>query len=253
MLCHHSPMPQQPIVQPLPQNLQNWSFKGLDCSGWDFSGRNIRGCNFLGCNLTGVNFSNCNAGRSKAENNRSILTMILSVGLSTAFVARLFFGWGLQKYSSTMTEQYLDKVHQSNQSIILITGIIFFAAMLSLMAIDIIVASTTICTVILFAFIGSFILSAVNLGGSAWGLALILLFVIFIPVGIGKYYFPLFVRNWKNLIGTNFQGANLRGADFTNANLSNCLFNQADVSNVNWANVAAKNCQGLTDVSQLDG
>ncbi len=45
------------ISQPLPQDLCDRSFRGMDCEGWDFSGRDIRGCDFSNAVLNSADFT----------------------------------------------------------------------------------------------------------------------------------------------------------------------------------------------------
>jgi hypothetical protein len=78
------------VVQPLPQNIQDWSFRGLNCTRWDFSGRDIRGCDFRNANLHGASFAECNTGKSTRQIAETAL-LVSAVGLIYTFVGTFIF------------------------------------------------------------------------------------------------------------------------------------------------------------------
>ena len=82
-------MPRLAITQPLPQDLRNWSFKGMQCEGWDFAGRDIRGCDFSNAKLNGANFTRVIAGRSQKQIIISLLIVGAVVGTGTGTGALL--------------------------------------------------------------------------------------------------------------------------------------------------------------------
>ena len=45
------------------------------------------------------------------------------------------------------------------------------------------------------------------------------------------------IKEFKNAVGTNFQGADLKQVDFSHATLNNCKFDNADTSYINWSHV----------------
>jgi uncharacterized protein YjbI with pentapeptide repeats len=55
------------ITQPLPRDLRNQSFCGLDCAGWDFAKRDLRGCDFRNANLNGANLSQVIGSKSQKQ------------------------------------------------------------------------------------------------------------------------------------------------------------------------------------------
>jgi hypothetical protein len=69
-------MSRPPIAQPLPFDISNWSFRGMDCEGWNFSGRDIRGCDFRNAKLKGANFSGAIAGANQKQRFKHNLIMI---------------------------------------------------------------------------------------------------------------------------------------------------------------------------------
>ena len=83
-------MPRLAITQPLPQNLRNQSFKGMNCEGWDFAGRDIRGCDFSNAKLNGATFSKVIAGRSRKQ----IIINLLIAGAFAGLSAIEAFGRG---------------------------------------------------------------------------------------------------------------------------------------------------------------
>ena len=75
------PVPKRAIAQPLPMDIRNWSFRGLDCQGWNFSGRDIRGCDFRNAKLNAADFTRAIAGRSAKQQIRDI-TIVVAVAVA---------------------------------------------------------------------------------------------------------------------------------------------------------------------------
>ena len=190
------------ITQPLPQNIRNWSFRGMDCEGWDFSRRDIRGCDFRNAKLNSANFSGAIAGANQKKQFKTVIMMILAVitGLAIgAFLVEVgsggigtavFLGWKKRPV-------FFDFA---------ITGI-FWGAFLA--------ASIKI-------------IRALSSGTTAYamGLAAIAFLVI-------AMFWTDKARNaFNSKMGTTFKNANLEGANFSEAVLENCNFDKANLTNV---------------------
>jgi uncharacterized protein YjbI with pentapeptide repeats len=242
-------MLKQPIVQPLPHNLQNWSFKGLDCSGWDFSGRDIRGCNFLGSNLHHADFSNCTAGRSQQQINREITMMILGAIVGAIGILIILHPIGIQTYSNATTDAMIYAVGDANRAAILrgsVLGFIMWGLFCFVGTRLSILSMMTMFMTVPLTLLLDIAVSTVNLGLRSWIDILFLAVIIFCAIVFCFFnYKNVIAKEFKNTIGTSFQGANLNGLNFTDALLNNCSFQKADTSDITWTNAAIDRCQGL--------
>jgi uncharacterized protein YjbI with pentapeptide repeats len=209
------PVSKRVISQPLPVDIRDWSFRGLDCQGWDFSGRDIRGCDFRNAKLNGANFSRAIAGRSKKQLKRNT---IIIFGLAFGFGFALLFVHEAP-YANTSTRIYAS-----------LSAIISASAF----------AGTGGLVAIVGAFTG--VVSARNAidslakGEVIVGLALSLLtLAMFILAFLSSRVAA--AKKFKGSTGTDFSDATLRFADFSDAVLNNCKFDGAEINYVNWKNV----------------
>jgi uncharacterized protein YjbI with pentapeptide repeats len=221
-------MPRKVIVQPLPIDIRNESFRGQDCEGWDFSGRDIRGCDFTDSKLNGANFKLVVAGRSK----RQVITDLLINGSIAAIVgsAISFVVAGAFTFAGTFLGAVIVLIAVS--ATILVAG-----------------AGKSECKI---SGLGSFI-GAVSGAFIGTGLTVEKLF----RVGrITEGYFLFFlalcslsvalimiykaIHQIMNTTGTSFKGAKMRDVDFSYALLNNCDFNDTETAYVNWYHVQGK-------------
>lgn len=208
-------MARHSIAQPLPVDLRNWSFRGMDCEGWDFSGRDIRGCDFRNAKLNGANFSGVIAGRSKKQIIRDILL---------AFIFTLVFIFATK----------VNIVEKFMQPIFLIVSGLFFSLTSSIRS-----ASFEGSIAATFMMLGMAIIAAsaaLDLfarGRALDGMLPGLFSITFLLCGI--YSIHDAIQKFKSSIGTTFKGANLAYVNFSHATLNNCNFNKAETSYVNWS------------------
>lgn len=198
----YSPMSRPPIVQPLPIDLRNWSFRGIDCTAWDFSGRDIRGCDFGNAKLKGANFSGAIAGANQRQQFKYLIMMIPAV------IIGLAIGSFLVGVSASIAPPTAFGFWKKRPVVFdfVITGI-FWGAFLG--------ASVKIA-------------SALSNGRTAYAM------------GIASIAFLVIAIVWtnearisfKSKIGTTFKNANLEGANFSKAVLGNCNFDKANLTNV---------------------
>jgi uncharacterized protein YjbI with pentapeptide repeats len=228
------------IVPPLPHNLQNQSFRGMDCGGWDFSGRDIRGCNFQNSNLHGADFTDCNAGRSPQQIDRDKMAIFLGLFLGIIFGIVMMTS---PPSSSILTRESIDANFQAAMlkniiATIILLGTIGIFSLLGmttgLTAMTGSLSMSSMCTVI-FSLMHSPLIELWH-GG-----------IIFVVNGVflsilGVFYYRIIIKQFCDEIGTNFQNANLSSANFTNATLKNCRFDRADLSQTNLTNVSIDHC-----------
>jgi hypothetical protein len=209
-------MPHQVIAQPLPHDLRNWSFKGMNCEGWDFSGCDIRGCDFSRAKLAGADFSSVIAGRSQEQRVGDIkfAILLLPVAIILAPIIALFsIGWFLEEYKELAKMLWNDNV------------------------------PFTISIAIAFAIESMFIIpntileAMLSFGrgniqdGLAWSVASVVILIM-------AFVMPSqAIKRFKTVPGTNFYSADLEGASFRNATLRNCNFDVACVKDVDWTNM----------------
>jgi uncharacterized protein YjbI with pentapeptide repeats len=203
------------ITQPLPQDIRNWSFRGMECVGWDFSGRDIRGCDFRNAKLNGANFSWAIAGRSEKQIIRDILVG-LTVTLVFAFATKV-----------AVTETFIKPIP-------LMSGFI-----ISLMSMRSAFFEGAIAS--LFMFLGMSILAALaaidfsargeTLNGVLFGLFSITLMLSTI------YSIYNVIQTFKSSIGTTFKDANITHVNFSHAILDNCSFVRAKTNYINWSHI----------------
>jgi uncharacterized membrane protein len=231
------------LVPPLPQDLQNRSFKGQDCQGWDFSGRDIRGCDFRKSNLRDADFTGVHTGRTQQQIKREKIGIPIGLILGIVFVVLMMTAY---KSPAVPTRESINAAFRLNA--------ITVAAMLPVL----VIFSYLRLNAGLMAMTGAMSIAPLsvpmfNLINSPLN-ALPIKVVIFIvgavfSSGAGVFYYRLTVKLFHNAIGTDFQGANLSGANFTDAILKNCAFKDADTSQANWTNVSTSRCD--RDVTKL--
>ena len=210
-------MPRLVIAQPLPQDLRNGSFRGMNCEGWDFEGRDIRGCDFRNAKLKGANFSQVIAGRSRKQIIVELLIAVIFVVALAVSVASMF------------------------------AGAVIFAVTVSVTVAFAIIFAVVFIGLFVVAFIGIFV-SASALGVAGWAAidvfsegripkGIFFSVIAIVCLIIFLYFLRESIREFKNLTGTNFKGADLQGVNFSHATLNNCNFDQADTRYVNWSHV----------------
>lgn len=195
-------MSRPPIVQPLPIDLRNWSFRGMDCAGWDFSRRDIRGCDFRNAKLNGANFSGAIGGINQKKQFKTLIMMILAV------ITGLAIGASFVEVRAGIASPGV-LVFWKKRPVIFdfaITGIFwgaFFAASIK-------------------------IIRALSSGTTAYAMGLAA--IAFLVIAI---FWTDETRNaFNSKIGTTFTNANLEGANFSDAILDNCNFDKANLTNV---------------------
>ncbi len=202
------------ITQPLPHDLRNWSFQGMNCEGWDFSGRDIRGCDFSRAKLAGANFRGVIAGRSQEQNINEIKWVIFLLPLSTisaALVALFIIG-------NIVSPIDTEKRWHDNLAFAISIAIAF-----TVEAIFIIPNSIS-------AAMMSFEQGNIQYG-FGWSVASVVILVMALVMASQA------VTRFKIEPGTNFYSADLEGASFRNATLSSCNFDVACVKDVDWSNM----------------
>ena len=198
-------MSPQAIVQPLPQNIQDWSFRGLNCTKWDFRGRDIRGCDFRNANLHGANFAECNTGKSTRQIAETVL-LVSAVGLIYAFISTFIF--------AVVAALAILVV-----SVLLFSG--FSAPRQSIGEVLVVLVQNALDVISRGAWVGGI------------ALTLVIIMVLVAAVYLGKAA----IGALQNATGTNFQGADLSNANFTNATLKSCRFRGANTLQTNWTGV----------------
>ncbi len=243
----------RPLIQPLPLDLRNQSFRRLNCEGVDFSGRDIRGCDFIKAKLKDANFSQVITGRSRKQN------LVTVAGAVTGSVAGSVIG--AVAITGVVTNIVAGTVTGTNA-----TEISFLNASIGAVAIAGAVAAIVILTVILAvvfsagshantgegvteAFTVAFAVSGAISGAFAvsraietfnkgqtpaavfWSvLAVLLLLFTFLSAREA-------VQHLGESTGTDFRRADLQGVNFSHATLNNCNFDRANVRFVNWSYV----------------
>ena len=197
-----SPMSRPPIAQPLPVDLRNWSFRGMNCAGWDFSRRDIRGCDFRNANLKGVNFSNAIAGATQKQQFKHVIMLIPAV--FTGFAIGLFLvGSGASTGGMVVFVAWKKR------------PIIFDFALSGLFWGTVLGASLKIT-------------SALSNGKAAYAMGIAS--IAFLGLAIWWSYEAK--KSFKSKIGTTFKNANLEDVNFSDAVLDNCNFDKANLTNV---------------------
>jgi uncharacterized protein YjbI with pentapeptide repeats len=218
-------MPRRVIAQPLPMDIRNWSFRGRDCEGWDFEGRDIRGCNFSDAKLASANFSQVIAGRSRIQ-------VVLKTLITVTAEVLLFF---VCAFRVSTTIKFVDVVEFVGSDVVVnerqFLKILEFAL--------------TVATAVKFKLVG--ILAGVSVGAvlrtiQAFSKGQTAEITIFSAMAIVCFLLALYcsreaVREFKNAIGTKFEGADLKGATFSSATLNSCSFDKAETAYVNWSHV----------------
>jgi uncharacterized protein YjbI with pentapeptide repeats len=202
-------MPCRVISQPLPIDIRNWSFRGLNCEGWDFEGRDIRGCDFRNAKLAGAKFDKVTGGRSQRQ---ITIDIALALALVLAF-AFTFVG------AIAVAIAVAGAVAGAGA----FTGAFAFAGAVAAAA------------AIAAAGAGLSAIQAFSTGQITVGVVLsavaIVCFIFAIYSGRGT------VREFKKATGTNFKDANLKRATFSHATLNNCDFDNAETAYVDWSHV----------------
>lgn len=179
------------FTEPLPKDLRNGSFRGLNCEGWDFSGRDIRGCDFRAANLKGANFKGAIAGRSNQQIVRAIFAAIGLIGA----VVTIFFA------SFAFVFAFVFAIVGAGVGLVQFAGVAINAVWVA----AIIAFGIAVFDAVIFVFVAAIILSSVfglRLGEGFLGLGTML----------------------EMLLGTDFRGADLTDTDFSHAVLNHCKF-----------------------------
>jgi uncharacterized protein YjbI with pentapeptide repeats len=240
-------MPHPDLVPPLPQDLQNRSFKGLDCAGWDFSGRDIRGCDFRKSNLRDADFTGVHTGRTQQQISRETIGIPIGLILGIVFVVLMMTAY---KSPAVPTRESINAAFR----LATFTNAITVAAMLPVLVIfSYLRLNAGLMAMTGAMSIATFSVPIFNLMNSRVITPLISIGIFIVGAvcasGFGFFYYKQAVKFFRNAIGTDFQGANLSGANFTNAILKNCAFKQANLSQANWSNVETSRCD--RDVTKL--
>jgi hypothetical protein len=233
-------MRQPQLVPPLPPDLQNRSFKGMNCAGWDFSGRDIRGCDFRDSNLSAADFTGCYAGRSPRQIYRDRVGISIGLILGVIFPLVLMTSY---KSPKILTDESIAAAGRMGGYTIGIGLILLLAAIailqflgmnsgLRLMSCGMSISSFSVP---MFSLMDSPVIELT-------GRIMIFTILVVLSLGLGIFYWRLTVKDYHYAIGTNFQSANLGGANFTDARLMNCAFKKADLSHTNWTNVESGRC-----------
>jgi uncharacterized protein YjbI with pentapeptide repeats len=239
------------IVLPLPQDLQNYCFKGLDCAGWDFSGRDIRGCDFRKTNLHNADFTGVHAGRTKQQINREKIGIPIGLILGVVFAIVLMTAY---KSPAILTRESIDAAARMATLTLAIGMTLMFVAAAGFQFFGL---STGLIAMTAALMLGMMATNMFSLMDSMSRLSqpqyelMAMAFIghaLVLP-GLSIFYYRQMVKIFHNAIGTNFQGANLSGANFTDAMLKNCAFKDADISQANWTNVETSRCD--RDVTKL--
>ena len=212
-------MPRHPITQPLPQDLRNQSFRGMNCERWDFSGRDIRGCNFRNTKLNGANFSKAIAGRSKKQITNDVVLIIAGVFAVAVAVALAVAGMGVGVGAGAVAGIFAGAGAGAG------AGALAVAVAGALAGVGLL-AGTGAGLRAIEAFA-----KGQTLEGVSWSVTAIVSFMFAI------YSARKAMKEFKNEVGTNFQGADLKQVNFSHATLNNCKFDNADTSHIDWSHV----------------
>ncbi len=193
-------MPRPPISQPLPQDLRNWSFRGMDCEGWDFVGRDIRGCDFRNAKLNGANFTRAIAGANQNRQFKIVMTLAVITGLG---IGSFLVGVSASIASTTA---FLFWKKRPVVFDFALTGIfwgVFIAAIVK-------------------------IINSLSNGRTAYAMGLAS--IAFLAMAFFWTYETK--KTFRSRSGTTFKNANLEGANFSEAVLDNCNFDKANLTNI---------------------
>jgi len=220
-------MPRLAVTQPLPQDLRNWSFKGMNCERWDFAGRDIRGCDFSDAKLNDADFIKVIAGRSQEQ----LITDLLIAGSVAIAVA----------VAVTVADSLEVGVVVTVAVAVAVVGLVAVAGSVAGSVVGSVASS--------FAVAGSLAVGIAGVGTVA-GLRAIRAFgegrfslgIGFSVVASVCFSFAFIaagqvIREFKTATGTNFKGADLTGVDFSHATLNNCNFDDATTSYINWSHI----------------
>jgi hypothetical protein len=239
------------LVPPLPQDLQNRSFKGQDCQGWDFSGRDIRGCDFRKSNLRDADFTGVHAGRTQQQINREKIAIPIGLILGIVFAIVLMTAY---KSPVVLTRESIDAAARMAMITLAIGMTLILVAAAGFQFLSL---STGLVAMAAALMLGMMATNMFNLMDSMSRLSqpqyelMAVAFIVHAIVlpGLSIFYYRQMIKLFHNAIGTDFQGANLSGANFTDAMLKNCAFKDADISQANWTNVETSRCD--RDVTKL--
>jgi uncharacterized protein YjbI with pentapeptide repeats len=230
-LC--SPMPIRIIAQPLPQDLRNCSFRGQDCSGWDFSGRDIRGCDFRSAELNGANFQKVIAGRSQKQIDINIAVAV-AVAVAVVFVVVIA---DADVVANSVVVAFVFSVivafAGAGAVVVAATNSVAVAVAVAAAVAAAAAVAVAVAAAAAVAVAGLRAIQAFSQGRTVEGL--ILSAVAILCFLFSRYVLREAVREFKNVTGTNFKGANLTGTDFSYATLNNCSFENANTTFVNWS------------------
>jgi uncharacterized protein YjbI with pentapeptide repeats len=215
-------MPRRVIAQPLPMDLRNWSFRGLNCQGWDFEGRDIRGCDFGSAYLYKANFSQCTTGRTLKQIIYDFFVVFFMT--SIVIVAAISIGDKAFFFVNILSSVQVLSSREPNEvkNFFGITKRNFY--------------------IILAAFAGAYlgtslypISSSINalqkediLGAFLWGLA------SFIFIGFAILNLNSIKQELKQRFGTSFSTSYLTNANFSGSILHNCNFDGSSLQFINW-------------------
>jgi Pentapeptide repeats (8 copies) len=205
------PMPRPVISQPLPMDIRNWSFRGLDCEGWDFEGRDIRGCDFRNANLNNTNFSRSLTGKSRKQNLSDAVSLFLIV------IAGAFTG----VFAAAMAGAFLGAF----ASAFMMVGAVVGAFLSAVSIVSVIGQILSIPGAVPGAFSGGFggVLAVVSLaaiedfGKGRFLSGILLIPIMIVPLVISCFLICAAIQEFRSAVGTNFKGATLLNADFNNS------------------------------------
>jgi Pentapeptide repeats (8 copies) len=240
-------MPHPDLVPPLPQDLQNRSFKGMDCAGWDFSGRDIRGCDFRKSNLSDADFTGVHTGRTQQQINRE------TIGIPIGLILGIVFGVMLttaHKSPAVLTHESIDAAFRVGMVTMVIAVALMFTAIVIFSFLRLNAALMSMVGTFWITYLSSSIFPLINSSLITLPIGVVIFVVgAACSSGFGVFYYRQAVKQFHNAIGTDFQGANLIGTNFTDAILKNCAFKDTDTSQANWTNVSTSRCD--RDVTKL--
>ena len=243
------------ITQPLPQDIRDWSFRGMNCEGWDFSGRDIRGCDFRNIKLSDANFNGSITGRSQRQDHESLKAILTCsmAGSIVGFSSATLVGYPVleqvvsiqgSEISPPLILGLIISVFISNFAVLGAgagAGLLIFwiFSVDSFRFLPAISAQFAVITTIIFTAILAFLMTLLEgieaflkwkiIIGCFWSVfALLSLIVV---LGSFSIVFTIF----REMVGTNFGDSNLKNINFSHARLDNCKFNNADVSYINWS------------------
>ena len=193
------------VTPPLPQDLRNLSFLGMNCAGWDFSGRDIRGCDFRNAKLNGANFSGSIAGTNQKRQFKTVIVMTL------AFITGLGLGSFLVGVSASIASTVAFLFWKKRPIVFdfALTGI-YWGAFLA--------ASIKI-------------INSLSNGRTAYAIGLAS--IAFLAMAFLWTYETK--KTFRYRSGTTFKNANLEGANFSEAVLDDCNFDKANLNNVTFS------------------